>query len=126
MKQLDAIAGEFQCIKGAALAGLQRGLDLARAYPQPASFEIEAIEFAGRLEQRGVAPRRHIVHNGAGRGLDIGRHLALGREKARESLGEIGAASVDANRHGGFPGGVFHANALLLNGAATNRRQPFA
>ena len=55
---------------------------------------------------------------------DTSRFIA---RKAAESLGEIGAASVETNGHGGFPAAALNVKACpLLNGAAANRRQPFA
>ena len=87
------------------VAGLHRGIDFGRRDPQPAGVEVEPVEFARRLDQRDVAARGHVVDNGPGRGLDIGRYLALGGEKIGESLGEIGAAAVETNRHDGFPAG---------------------
>ena len=61
--------------------------------------------FARRLDQRRIAARGDVIDDGAGRLLDVGRHLALGSQKGGESLVEIGAASVEANGHGGFLGG---------------------
>ena len=126
MKQLDAVPGEFKRINSVAVACLRRRLDFSSRHAQAARLEIEPVEFARGLKQRRVATRGHVIDDGAGRGLDIGRHFALDREKARESLSEIGTASVEANRHGGFPGGGLSRKGPLLNGAATNRRQPFA
>ncbi len=105
METLDAVAGEFERVERFGVAGLHRGVDLGGGDAQGLRLEIEPVEFARRLDQRRVAARGHVVDDGAGGGLDIGRHLALGREKARESLSEIGAAAVEANGHGGFPAG---------------------
>jgi hypothetical protein len=52
------------------------------------------VELTCRLDQRGVAARRYLVDDRAGCGLDIGRDLALRREKRVEPPGEIGAAAV--------------------------------
>ena len=103
MKRLDPVAGEGQGVERFAVAGHHRGVDFGRGHPQAAGVEVEPVELARRLDQRGVAARRHVVDDGAGRGLDIGRYLALGAEKIRELPGEIGAAVVETNGHGGFP-----------------------
>ena len=124
MKHLDAVAGEFQRVERLGVAGLHRGIDFGRGHPQAAGVEFEPVEFARRLDQRRVAARGHVVDDGAGRRLDIGRHLALGGEKVSELPVEIGAAVVETNGHGGFPAGELIRP--LLNGAATNRRQPLA
>jgi hypothetical protein len=50
----------------------------------------------------GSPPRRHVIDDDAGRPFDIGRRLALGGEKRAEALVKIGAASVEADGHGGF------------------------
>jgi len=104
VEDFDPVAREFQRIDRRGVAGFHRGLDFSRRDPQPAGVQVQPVELARRLDQGCVAARGHVVDNGAGRGLDIGRYLALGREKLREALGEIGAVTVEANRHGGFPG----------------------
>ena len=105
MKHLDAVAGEGQRVERFGVAGLHRGVDFGRGHPEAAGVEFEPVEFARRLDQRGVAARGHVVDNGAGRRLDIGRYLALGAEKVSELAGKIGAAVVETNGHGGFPAG---------------------
>jgi len=58
------------------------------------AVQLQPVEFSRRLDQRRVAARGHVVDNGAGRRLDVDRHLAFHREKRVETPGEIGAASV--------------------------------
>jgi hypothetical protein len=94
MENFDPVARESERIERLRVAGLYRRVDFGRRDAQAARPEIKTVEFARRLDQREVAPRRHIVDDGAGRALDIGRYLALHREKISESLDEIGAVSV--------------------------------
>ena len=117
METLDAVAGEFERIQRGAIAGFCRGVDFLGADAQATGIEIEPVELSRRLDQRRVAARGDVVDDGAGGKLDIGRYLALHPQEKRESLGEIGAVAVEADRHGGSGGS-------LLNGAATTRRQP--
>ena len=69
---------------------------------RPAASSSSRSNFSRRLDQRRIAARGHVIDDGAGGALDIGRNLALGGEKVGESLVEIGAAAVEANGHGGF------------------------
>ncbi len=102
MKGLDAVAREFQRFQRRAVTGFHGGIDLGRGHAQPLRVDVEPVEFSRGLDQRGVAARRHVIDDGAGRPLDIGRRLALGGEKRAEALVEIGAASVEADGHDGF------------------------
>ena len=77
-------------------------LDLGRGHAQAGGVDVEPVELFGRLEQGGVAARGHVIDDGAGGALDIGRNLALGGEELLESRAEIGAAGIQANGHGGF------------------------
>jgi hypothetical protein len=106
VKNLDAVARELERIDRPCVAGLHRGFDLRGRNAQAARGEIEAVEFARCVDQRGIAARSHVLDDGTGRALDISRRLALRRDKPFESLGEIGAASVEADGHGGFPAGA--------------------
>ena len=126
MKDLDAVACEFQRLHRLRVAAFHRVIDLSRGDAQAARIDIKAIKLPGRFDQRQIASYGHILDDGPGRAFDIGRHLALHGEKLRKSFGEIGAASDETNGHGGFPAEVLYLKAPLLNGAATNRRQPFA
>src|ERR1700687_2431678 len=105
MESFDPVAGEFERVARFGVAAFHRGVDFTPRDAQAAGIKIKAVELAGRLDQRDVASRSHVIDDGAGGGLDIGRYLALGREESRESRGKIGAASVETNGHGGFPAG---------------------
>ena len=111
---LDPVAREPQGRDGLRVAGLYRVLDLGRGHAQAAGVKIEPVEFARRLDQRGVPARHHVVHDRAGGALDIGRDFALCGKKLLELLVEIGARDVQANGHGGFLGLEIGP---LLNGA---------
>ncbi len=78
---LDPVAGEFQRVEGGGVAGLDRGIDLGRGDAQAGGVDVEPVEFPGRLEQGGVAAGGHVIDDGAGGALDIGRNLALGGEE---------------------------------------------
>ena len=80
------------------VAGLYRGVDLGRGHAQARGVKIEPVEFSRRLDQRRVAARHHVVDDRAGGALDIGRDFALGGQKCRESLVEIGAACCPGER----------------------------
>jgi hypothetical protein len=105
MEAFDTVAGELKRAQRFGVAGIYCGFDLGRGDPQGAGVKIEAVEFGRRLEQRRIAARGDVVDDGTGGGLDIGRYLALRGKEISESLGEIGAAVVEANGHGGFPAG---------------------
>ena len=94
VKSLDPVAREFQRVEGFGIAGFHGGVDFGRLYRQARGIQLQPVEFSRRLEQRRVAARGHVVDNGAGRRLDVGRDLALHREKRVETPGEIGAAGV--------------------------------
>jgi hypothetical protein len=94
MENFDPVPRESERVERPGVTGLYRRIDFGRRNAQAARLEVKTVEFARRLDQRQVAPRRHIVDDGAGRALDIGRYLTLHREETRESLGEIGAVSV--------------------------------
>ncbi len=110
-----------------------RRLDLAGrdAQRRPQS-SVDPVEFRVSLDQGGIAARGDIVDDGARRGLDVGRHLALGGEEGRKSMvknrrccgrGErafLGLAS------GWFRGARIGSPGPLLNGAAATRRQLLA
>ena len=102
MKRLDPVAGEFQGIERGGVASPDRGIDLGRGHAQAGGVDVEPVEFLGRLDQGRVAARGHVIDDGAGGALDIGRNLALGGEELLESRAEIGAAGIQANGHGGF------------------------
>ena len=121
VEHLDPVAGEFQRVERGGVASLDRGVDLGRGHAQAGGVDVEPVEFLGRLDQGGVAARGHVIDDGAGGALDIGRNLALGGEELLESLAEIGAACIQANGHGGFLG---DSRRPLLNGAAAKGRQP--
>ncbi len=92
METFDPVAGEFERLERFGVAGVYRGVDLTPRDAQASGIEIKPVELARRLDQRDIASMSHVIDNGAGGGLDIGRYLALRREKAREPFGEIGAA----------------------------------
>ena len=102
MKCLDPVAGEFQGIERCAVASPDRGIDLGRGHAQAGGVDVEPVEFPGRLDQGRVAARGHVIDNGAGGALDIGRNLAFGAEELLEAWVEISAAGIQANGHGGF------------------------
>ena len=81
MEQFDPVAGEFQRVERGGVAGLHRGIDLGRGHAQAGRVDLEPVEFLGRLDQGGVAARGHVIDDGAGGALDIGRNLALGGEE---------------------------------------------
>ena len=91
METFDPVAGELERLERLGVAGLYRGVDLIPRDAQAGGIEIKPVELPRRLDQRDVASRRHVIDDGAGGGLDVGGYLALGREKAREPFGEIGA-----------------------------------
>ncbi len=92
METFDPVAGELERLECPGVAGLYRGVDLIPRDAQAGGIEIKPVELARRLDQRDVASTSHVIDDGAGGGLDVGGYLALGREKAREPFGEIGAA----------------------------------
>jgi hypothetical protein len=118
---LDPVTGEFQGIKRGAVTSLDRGVDLGRGDAQVGGRDLEPVEFAGRLDQGRVAARGHVIDDGAGGALDIGRNLAFGGEELLEAWTKIGAAGIQANGHGGF---LRDSERPLLNGAAAKSRQP--
>ena len=105
MKGLDPLTRERQRLDGFGVASPDRRIDLGRRHAQAPGVEFESVEFLGRLDQRRIAARGDVVDDGAGRPLDIGRHFALGGEKFRKLLVEIGAASVQSKGHGNDPAG---------------------
>ena len=106
MERLDAVAGKFQRVQRRAVAGLHRSLDLGRCHAQAGGREFKPIELLGRLDQRRVAARGDVLHDGARGRLDVGGNLALGAEEFPESLVEIGAGAVKSNRHGASSRGI--------------------
>jgi hypothetical protein len=102
VKGFDAVARELQRLEGFGIAGFYGGVDFGRLYRQARRIQLQPVEFSRRLEQRRIAARSHVIDNGAGRGLDVGRDLALHREKRVKAPGKIGAAGVEANGHGAF------------------------
>src|SRR6266403_584447 len=88
MEAFDPVAGELERLERFGVAGLYCRLDLGRGDAQPDGIEIKPVELACRLDQRDVASRRDVIDDGAGRGLDVGGYLALGRKKAREPFSE--------------------------------------
>ena len=121
VKRLDPVTGEFQGIDGRGVASLHGSVDLGRGHAQAAGVDVQPVEFPGRLEQGDVAARGHVIDDGAGGALDIGRNLAFGGEELLEAWVEIGAAGIQANGHGGF---LRDSERPLLNGAAAKGRQP--
>ena len=91
METFDPVAGEFERLERLGVAGIYRGVNLGGGDAQASGIEIKPVELARRLEQRDIASMSHVIDDGAGGGLDVGGYLALGREKAREPFGEIGA-----------------------------------
>ena len=91
VETFDPVAGELERLKRFGVAGIYRGVDLGSGDTQASGIEIKPVELARRLEQRDIASMSHVIDDGAGGGLDVGGYLALGREKAREPFGEIGA-----------------------------------
>ena len=84
MEQFDPVAGEFQGIDGCGVASPDRGIDLGRGDAQAGGVDVQPVEFPGRLEQGRVAARGHVIDDGAGGALDIGRNLAFGGEELLE------------------------------------------
>ena len=93
-KSLDPVAREGQRVEGFGIAGFHRRVDFGWRNPQARGVQFQPVEFSRRLEQRGIAARGHVIDNGAGRRLDVGRDLAFHREKRVETPGEIGAAAI--------------------------------
>ena len=103
------------------VAGLHRGVDFGGGDAQAAGVEIEPVELARRLDQRRIAARGHVVDDGAGRRLDIGRNLALGGRKAANRSAK--SALLLSRRTGMVAfrrAGPLVDEAPLLNGAAAN------
>jgi len=123
MENFNPVPRKFERVERPGFAGLYRRVDFGRRDAQAPRLEVKAVEFARRLDQRQVAPRRHIVDNGAGGALDIGRYLTLHREKSANRWAKSAlllssrTGMLAFRRWASFEG-------LLLNGAATNRRQP--
>src|ERR1700736_6578411 len=105
MENFDPVAREFECIERPGVARLHRRVDFLRGNAQAGGVEVKAVELSRRLDQRHIAPFGHVVDNGAGRALDIGRYLALRREETCEAFGEIGATAIETNRHIWLSGG---------------------
>ena len=103
VKALDPFAGQLQRRDGFAVAGGDRGIDLGLAHPQTAAVQRQAVEFRRCLDQRRIAPRRHVADDGAHGDIDIGGDLALRRQKNVKTLAEIGAAVIETDRHGYLP-----------------------
>ena len=78
------------------LAGFFRGVDFGRAHAHRDLGKIETIEFERELQQRAVAVGFHLGEDIAHGFLDVGRGLALVREKAAKLRREIGALAVEA------------------------------
>jgi len=88
----SATAREFQRVERCGIASLHRGIDLGRGHPQAGSVDVEPVEFARRLDQGGVAARRHVIDDGAGRPLDIGGDFAGSVSAVMNMSGNIAAA----------------------------------
>jgi len=125
MKNLDPVPRQPKRIERRRVAGSHRRLDfLAVMRKAPGSRS------SGRT---GASPRsaphraiRHVVDDGAGRALDISGYLAFDGEKPANRSAK--SALLLSNRTGmvAFGGGSGLEACPLLNGAATNRRQPFS
>jgi hypothetical protein len=97
---VDALAGELQRGERAGLARCGGGRELAGGDAQPDGGEIDPIEFAAELDQRGVATRHHVGDDRLDGVLDVLRGLALGGEKGGKLPGKVGVARIEADRHG--------------------------
>ena len=100
MKNLDAVAGEFERVERGRRAVIHRGGDFFRGHSEPGPVEIEPIEFLRVLLQRPIATRDDVGDDGAHRRFDIRGRLAFAVEKSAELLRKIGRACVEADRHG--------------------------
>src|SRR4029453_7177625 len=67
---------------------------------EPASIRIEPVELARELDDGAITASSDIGNDRTYGRLDVGRCLAFGGEKSAETLGEIGGAAVEADRHG--------------------------
>ena len=99
MKDLDAVAGEFDGVARLALAAVERGGHLLRRDPQAGAVEVEAVEFLRVVAQRAVAAGGNVGDDGADRRVDVGRCFALGVEKRAKFLRKIGGARIETNGH---------------------------
>ena len=97
----DAVARELERIKRGGLAGRGGGLKLVGAHTHADRAEIDAVEFLGQRDQRGIAARRNVGDDGAHHLLDVGRGLALRIEERPEFRGKVGGAGVEADGHCG-------------------------
>ncbi len=61
--------------------------------------QVDAVELAGVVEQRGVAAAGDVGDDGAHGLLDILRSLAFRVQKGAETLGEIRSLSFETQRH---------------------------
>ena len=98
---LDALARERQGIERAAVAGRRRHVDLIRRHAQAAGVEIDAVEFAGQLDERAVAARAHVGNDGAHR---RSTSAAASRLAARNARKRAGKSAALASRRIGMAG----------------------
>ena len=96
----------FSASSVGASQALHRGIDLGGVTRSPAAsrssrsnLRVASISAASPR----AATSSTMARVAASMSAETSRFVG---EKAREALGEIGAAAVEANGHGGFPGGI--------------------
>ena len=99
MKSLDPLARKRQCVERLALAACGGGADFGWRDAQAHLGQIDAVEAAAQIRQRGIAAGDHIRDDIAHDAFHVGRGLALGGEKCSKARGEIGGSDVETNRH---------------------------
>ena len=90
MKNLDAVAGEFESVECGRRAVAQRGGGFFRGHFEPGPVEIEPIEFLRVLLQCPIAAGDDVGDDGAYGGFDVGGCFAFAVEKSAELLRKIG------------------------------------
>ena len=99
MKAFDPLAGKPQRSDG---FGRGRGGPLGNFAAREAKAgvrQVNAVEAAGIIDQRGVAPLYDIVDDRGDSGIDIRGTFPLGIEQLPESRFEPGCARCEPNRH---------------------------
>src|SRR5262249_56782834 len=96
----DPTARERERIERPPVAGRIGRIDLIGPYAQAGLVEIDFVQFPAELDQGAIAADSDVRNDRAHDRLDVGRCLALGGKKGAKTLGEIGGAAVETDRHG--------------------------